>query len=674
MIEPSPILHSFDVFDTLITRPFSRPTDLFRLVAADVLPERASERELDDFVQARIFAEARARDAEPNRDDITLDMIYRQFELSDRFGRHAEVAKARELAHELSSVVPIRSGIEHVSGLLNAGERVVFLSDMYLPATVIADMLRRAGLAVDAGTLYVSGEIGLSKHHGRLFDYVAAREAVPPDRCLHRGDNWHPDVLRPRQRGWRAMRFSESELNRFEDPVGRPAPWTATRAGGLSRAVRLRRVSGSAEAAMLVSGVIGPFLTAFVAHVLQDAQARGIDTLFFVSRDGQVFLKIATALQAAGFAPGITCRYLYGSRQAWFLPSVTEATRDRIAWAFVDGMSSAPDDILRRLEIDPSEVALMLQELGIDERRLHTRQSARELDTFIEALLSPPVADLLTRRAGERRASLMSYLGAQGLFDPKRNYALVDVGWTLKSQLALRRCLQAEGRPFDVSGYYLGVVLGHEPLAQAGPASAFVGFPGDDVPCCLHANWFFRLSTVLLVEHLFTLADHPSLARYAEQGGALSLVFKRDYRSEALILFTAQLHEELESYAGFAGTMFGSELVTPEFREWALENVRRFACEPRAEEVNAVAWLPTNREQSHDKRHEARLASQLTLRDVWDMVIYDLFPSREGHFSPDFAWNAGAAAISPPIPRFAYYALRSIMGVLGRLRGMYRRD
>ena len=651
-------LYSFDVFDTLITRPYARPRDLFRQLAVDILGYETSPSELMAFAQQRVEAESRARQLKGNRDDITLTSIYTEFKKLGSFGQWADMAMEREISLEVEMVSPIRSGIELARSFMESGHRVVFISDMYLPSQVITDMLRRAGINIDLSLVYVSGEIGFSKHSGRLFDYVRQQEMVASRHCSHTGDNWKADVLRPRQRGWQATLFSESILNRYEDMANREPYWLATRAGGVSRASRLRQVSKNVSAARLAADVIGPFLTSFVCHVLLDAKCRGLDTLYFVSRDGQILLKIAKALQATGLAPEIDCRYLYGSRQAWFLPTVTEAKLDHIKWAFPKGASSAPRDILRRLEFEPAEVSNLLDAIGFNKENLDCMQSEGQVNQFVNRLLSSPASNLIIQRAEHKRKTLVNYLGEQGILHKNRKYALVDVGWSLQSQAAVKRCLAIEGYSSNIHGYYLGVGAEHVPLDMVGGVNAFVSQKENTVPSRLVADWFFRLSTILLIEHLFTLADHPSLASYKNSDVGIIPIFKPHNDDCSLKSFTEHLHQELIAYAQFSAKNFGEDLAADEFVNWSIENVRLFVCEPSSDDVRPIAWLPANREITHDSKHTAQLANPLNVPDILKMALHDLLPRRENYFSSYFAWHDGAIAISPIHVRGIYRSLR----------------
>ena len=63
---------SFDIFDTLLLRPYVKPTDLFLHL------EKLLNKE--GFAQARIEAEQKARKKHSDKEDITIDEIYDEIE------------------------------------------------------------------------------------------------------------------------------------------------------------------------------------------------------------------------------------------------------------------------------------------------------------------------------------------------------------------------------------------------------------------------------------------------------------------------------------------------------------------------------------------------------------------------------------------------------------------
>jgi predicted HAD superfamily hydrolase len=649
------LVHSFDVFDTVLTRPYSRPTDLFRRVALQIAGNVPGF-DCDAFAAQRIYAEKLARRNAADRDDIQLTDIYRNF--AAPLPISLEEACALECRCELDCVTPISETVDAIAGLQAAGKRVIFASDMYLPAWQLQRMLAKVGVAASLESIYVSGEIGLSKHSGRLFDYILNTEKVAPSQLSHVGDNWRADVVNARKRGIDAKLFWSGQSNRYERPAAASDHALASLAG-LNRSCRLAAKASADRLPRLAHGVIAPFLTGFVAHVLREARHSGIRTLYFVARDGQMPLKIATELQR-GWPDPISCRYLYGSRQAWFLPSAVDMTDESIEWAFAPGMSVSPRDILRRLEVSYDETAGKWPErfgklLASPDEQL----SAQRLPDFLGALRTPAMSELVMRKAAARREVLLAYLSQEGLLDCS-DFALVDIGWSLRSQAALQRVLRSAGYETNLRGFYLGVSGKHVSITATGPVKAYVTPPESDVESPLHANWFFKLANILLLEHVFTPADPPTLASYELREGVVAPVFKQDTDGDVLKDYATRLQAEAVAYASAVSHHPDVDPTSSLFQETTLANLRLLSDTPELEDVEPIAWIPAYKDQSHAKEHRSVLASPIGVRDLLSMVLYQLVPKRRAFFSSKFAWNKGAVALSPAPIRFSYISLNAL--------------
>src|SRR5262249_2632185 len=155
------------------------------------------------------------------------------------------------------------------------GLKIVFVSDMYLPTSAVASMLRATGYGIHDG-VYVSGDIGATKASGRLFEHVRDDLDVPGSEILHIGDDYRSDVRLAGRAGWRAPHLP-----------GRvhPPPVRAGDAGALatsvSRAVisidRSRREGASTADIQLWDRlgyeVVGPLLTGFAQWIERRAVA-----------------------------------------------------------------------------------------------------------------------------------------------------------------------------------------------------------------------------------------------------------------------------------------------------------------------------------------------------------------------------------------------------------------
>jgi FMN phosphatase YigB (HAD superfamily) len=84
------------------------------------------------------------------------------------------------------------------------GGKTVLISDMYMHADQIAELLARSGIRPDLyDALYSSADTKVSKASGGIFRRVA--EAAGAPHVLHVGDSLRGDYLNPRAFGWRAM-------------------------------------------------------------------------------------------------------------------------------------------------------------------------------------------------------------------------------------------------------------------------------------------------------------------------------------------------------------------------------------------------------------------------------------------------------------------------------------
>lgn len=85
----------------------------------------------------------------------------------------------------------------------------------------------------------------------------------------------------------------------------------------LTAYLRLARLKCGGDAyVLLATDVVAPCYVAYVKWVLSDARKRGIERLYFLSRDGYILMKIAENMEHEG----IVLRYLFLSRRSLYLP------------------------------------------------------------------------------------------------------------------------------------------------------------------------------------------------------------------------------------------------------------------------------------------------------------------------------------------------------------------
>ncbi len=212
---------SFDIFDTLVWRPFWDPTDLFYLVGI-YANQLLNAGDLLDFRDIRITAEKRAREVgriqHPAWEEITLDDIYDIIQeylgLTDA---QRNSIRDKEIELELK-YCNSRAYAKEIFDLCKVlGKKVIITSDMYLPKDIIDNILANCGYQ-GYEKLYLSSDVKLGKWSGKLFQFICKDLSISPDTILHIGDDQGSDVTMAHKQGLQSMHFPKA-VDRFMNVV-----------------------------------------------------------------------------------------------------------------------------------------------------------------------------------------------------------------------------------------------------------------------------------------------------------------------------------------------------------------------------------------------------------------------------------------------------------------------
>jgi FMN phosphatase YigB (HAD superfamily) len=635
----------FDVFDTVITRGFARPADLFAEVAARLQRAGLIDGPVEAWVRLRLRAE---RDLS-RAGTATLGSIYAH--LGERC-RWPTVERGRAMAVEVETELechrPVPAAAKLIADARAQGRAVVFISDMYLPTSVIRSSLAAAGAWREGDRLYVSGEAGATKVHGKLYARVLADLGVTPAALTHIGDHPEADVAAPSRLGIRAHAFTQARLSRYEEVVadeGRLPTQFRTRLAAAMRLARLANTERGGAAGVIwdVSvDVIGPVLLGYVLWCVAQAKEAGLRRLYFLSRDGQTPFRIARQLPAA-VSSGLEFRYLYASRQAWHPAAVTEIDDADCEWLFAQGGSSLTvGAIARRLNFDLHEFLGLLARAGWRRADGDSPLAGSQLTALREALRSPIALAAVRERVNACRAVLSDYLRAEGIADGTP-YAVVDVGWNGRLQRSLSRVLAAAGaRP---AGGTVGLYFGLCRRARAFPDDRLLAYAYDFERDGQHLE---GVLTGPLIEQ-FTEADHGTLTGYAAARGGVTPVL-REARNEAALRWGFE-HQQ-QGVARFAQEFMRlREAAGPvEPRHWrdaALVLLAAFSLAPSAEEARVFGAFPKTDTQSHDDARE--LAPPFTRAEACGTALIGqrrLSRARPFKAMPQSLWPGGSVARS----------------------------
>ena len=208
--------YSFDIFDTLILRPFLVPSDLFYLLESDYQKLFSAN---NSFAEIRKSAEHLLRQKKSGI-EVTLDEIYNCIhEIYMLDLDKLEILKHKEINLEIEKSYSRKSVVNLYKMLLFIRKKVVIISDIYLDLNTIESILVKNSIT-GYHKIFLSSIYGKTKCTGELYGIVAEELNVPSESIYHIGDSWESDFESARRAGLKAYfyaRTSEVFKNSISD-------------------------------------------------------------------------------------------------------------------------------------------------------------------------------------------------------------------------------------------------------------------------------------------------------------------------------------------------------------------------------------------------------------------------------------------------------------------------
>lgn len=430
-----PTLYSFDIFDTLISRKGLAPESIFFKVK-----EKMEKSELnypkyvtDNFPNIRKYCESNCREyynrSTAERDDMRCEIqfsyIYERMQgLYNLTDEQTKQLMDWELEAEFEDTIPLEKQISYVRQLLEKGEQVVLISDMYLPRDFIEKMLAKADPVLLEIPIFLSSEYGYQKSAKTLFleVYKYFSPKYNFKKWIHHGDNQHSDVKVPEGLNIYSSKIIAPTFNELErtliDSIRTYDSYLV--AANMARFRSEHPLSKEEFVYSYVSLLFVPY----IYWAIHDAIERGDEILYFVSRDGHHLKRIAdTIIEAEKL--DIETKYIYASRRTWRIPSFI----DHIDVGFWGqgygnfGKLSSYNKMLKALDMDEETFRNVFPELSdLSEETEFDLPFALSLVKIFRN--SEKYEKYLLAKAAEERVSVCAYLGQE--IDQNRQFSIVE--------------------------------------------------------------------------------------------------------------------------------------------------------------------------------------------------------------------------------------------------------
>lgn len=181
---------SFNIFDTLVVRPFVPPSDIFTLL--NVPFQRMFElNSFADFSEQRRSAEEFCRISYGKTKFVDLNDIYDALARNYGYDREKlQTIQALELENEISFGYPRKFLVELFELAKKTGKKIVLASESYLPRECIEKILRRCGIS-GYDRLFLSHELdpdAFPDKFAAILDFYKS-SGIRANQILHIGDD-----------------------------------------------------------------------------------------------------------------------------------------------------------------------------------------------------------------------------------------------------------------------------------------------------------------------------------------------------------------------------------------------------------------------------------------------------------------------------------------------------
>ncbi|UIY43231.1 rhamnan synthesis F family protein [Methylobacterium radiotolerans] len=546
-------LVSFDLFDTLVSRPARRPDAVLKLVEHRLATEEG--RSVPLFAERRA-AENRVRARKHHQGDVNLSEIYAELTASETIPANVVAqAHALEKRIDLGALRPRPEVIAVLRAAHERGKRIVLMTDTYYEETDIRDILQAIGVADLFAALYVSNAVGARKDRGDLWRHVEEAEAVPRARWLHIGDNEHSDIQAACDRripylhvAHPAKILAQSGFVRDEGDLARTwssdlvighAMLTLCRNPFLDRPGPPYLSLGSARDVGYV--VFGPLMLLFMSWLIRHEALGRVERLYFLAREGDFLVKVYRLIRERyGLRHLPEGRYFHVSRQVAIGAALGTGFRPDLVTGAGRYVGSIQSLLWNRASFTAQA------HLGLDSRDVRLPADA----PVVERVMTDLEPEIMAHGA-DLNARFRAYARQEGL-DAGGLHAVVDVGYSATIQKMMQLAL---GQP--LIGLYMTTFDAAQMVERDGGAAFSCFRAGAENP---ETSSLPVLAYGLAVEAFLT-APHGQVVGYESAGERIGPLFKADPRTAAEHGILAELHAGAEQYIIDTLDLYGPSLL-----------------------------------------------------------------------------------------------------------------
>ncbi len=530
---------SFDLFDTLVTRMVSSPSDVFDMIERVYLKNGISKTK--DFKSKRIQCEYEARKERIN-EEITLDDIYDKL---SKYYKKEELIKIKEIEKdtEISLCFKNKKISKYYDYCVLKNKKIIINSDMYLPKDVIEKILKNNDYKSNY-KIYVSSDTKVQKATSSMYKYILKDLNISKKDIIHIGDNKYTDFLIPLVIGIKSIKIKKPSKNNNKSFDTR----------FLSNYLNLIEMDKDYFSSFGYKS-LGPLLYGFSYWLKEEFEKDNQNNIFFLAREGKIF---KDAFEIINDNNKIKPTYMYASRRAFMVPSLIKSK----------------DSLLSNIKYTKIKIETLFKAFGLGinyynkllkELNINKNESLSLSDKKIETLINKISADIYLNSSKEEEI-INKYFDQINFKD---NVSIVDIGWFGSMQ----RYLNVLTNGTNIKGYYLGLNINSDESKKG------YLFNGDS-----KLKYIKDLFSPIL--EVFLTADHGSTEKFKISKDKVEPIFyEYEYKNskEFELIMKAQ-YNALRFIRDFNDVSYGVIRISP---TEAFKDISKIGINPSNKDIEA---------------------------------------------------------------------------------------
>lgn len=413
---------SFDIFDTLLKRNVSKPTDVFKYMETKYSKV--------GFAQTRINAEKKARN-QNETGEITLEEIYKEMPYD---------YSSQEMISESELLVGNSAMIKVFRYALDRKKKVIITSDMYLPESFIRSILKREGID-GFDRLFISSTLNKTKHSGKLFDIL--NKEYDNLKILHIGDSYYSDYIMPKKKG-----IFSIHIPTYVDKGTYKLNGSSIEKNILNTFLNNTLPDKCSDYYRFGYEKFGMFLWGYSKWLYDSIKQENIEDIYFFSRDGLIMKDAFDILYS-----DVNTHYLEVSRRSLRVPILwmnyeLSHVLDMISPSKLVSLRSIFDGVGLNIE----DYKNLIGKYGFNLETTFDRTSIMKNNDLKRMYLQ--LSEDIENNSKTEYENLIRYLKQENV---SGKIAIVDIGWSGGMQRYLIETLNKLKIESVIKGYYVGV-------------------------------------------------------------------------------------------------------------------------------------------------------------------------------------------------------------------------